>query len=425
VEIILGNNGYQVVNLGIKVPPADLIQAAREHAPDIIGLSGLLVKSAQQMVVTAEDFRSAGLRVPMLVGGAALTEKFTYTRIQPAYGATVAYARDAMGGLDLANQLMEPGARPGLEKRLASRREELTADGSGVAAAAPPATGRRVRRDVPRPTPPDLKLHVLSEFDLDRVFPYVNPAMLYNRHLGLRGKLDRLLAEGNRKAEELHRQVLALQEEAVARKLLRPRAVYKFFQAGSEGDDLVLLNPDRREAARFHFLRQGGGDGLCLADFVAPLGSEPPDTIALFVTTCGGGIRELAEDLKRKGEYLKSHALQALALESAEAFAELLHHRIREMWGIKDPDGMTMEERWQARYQGIRVSFGYPACPRLEDQELLFRLLEPEKHIGVSLTEEHMMEPEASVSALAFHHPDARYFVVREEPVTVASEPGP
>jgi 5-methyltetrahydrofolate--homocysteine methyltransferase len=361
----------------------------------------------------------------VLVGGAALTEKFTCTRIQPAYGATVAYARDAMGGLDLANQLMDPAGRPVLEKRLASRREELTVDGGRPAAVVPAATGRVVRNDVPRPAPPDLKLHVLSEFDLDRIFPYVNPAMLYNRHLGLRGKLDRLLAEGDRKAEELHRHVLALQEEAVAKKLLRPKAVYKFFQAGSDGDDLVLFNPDRREAARFHFLRQKGGDGLCLADFVAPQGAEPPDTVALFVTTCGGGVRELAEDLKRKGEYLRSHALQALALESAEAFAELLHHRIREMWGIRDPDTLTMEERWQARYQGIRVSFGYPACPRLEDQDLLFRLLEPDKHIGVSLTEEHMMEPEASVSALVFHHPDARYFAVREEPVRVASEAGP
>ena len=424
VEIILGNNGYQVVNLGIKVPPADLIKAAREHQPDLIGLSGLLVKSAQQMVVTAEDFRTAGLRVPLLVGGAALTEKFTYTRIQPAYGATVAYARDAMGGLALANQLRDPAARPALEARLAARREELSGDAGRPAPVAPAATGRAIRRDVPRPVPPDLKLHVLSSFDLDRIFPYINPAMLYNRHLGLRGKLDRLLAEGNRKAEELHKHVLALQDEVIARKLLRPKAVYKFFMAGGEGNDLVLLNPDRREAARFHFLRQKGGDGLCLSDFVAPLDAEPPDTVCLFVTTCGDGVRELAEELKQKGEYLRSHALQALALESAEAFAELVHHRIREMWGIKDPERMTMEERWQARYQGIRVSFGYPACPRLEDQELLFRLLEPDKHIGVSLTEEYMMEPEASVSALVFHHPDARYFAVREEAVTVGSETG-
>jgi 5-methyltetrahydrofolate--homocysteine methyltransferase len=425
VEIILGNNGYEVVNLGIKVAPEELIKAALKHAPDMIGLSGLLVKSAQQMVVTAEDFKAADLKVPVLVGGAALTEKFTYTRIQPAYGRTVAYARDAMGGLDLANQMMDGAARAALEKRLESRRAELTTD-TGHAPSAPAApTGRTVRKDVPRPAPPDLKLHVLSEFDPDLLFPYVNPAMLYNRHLGLRGKLDRLLAEGDRKAEELHRHVLALQEEAVAKKLLRPKAVYKFFQAGSEGDDLVLLNPDRREAARFHFLRQKGGDSLCLSDFTAPLGVEPPDTVCLFVTSCGGGIRELAEDLKQKGEYLKSHALQALALESAEAFAELLHQRIREMWGIKDPEAMTMEERWQARYQGIRVSFGYPACPRLEDQDVLFRLLEPGKHIGVALTEEHMMEPEASVSALVFHHPDARYFAVREEPVGVGSETAP
>jgi 5-methyltetrahydrofolate--homocysteine methyltransferase len=415
VEIILGNNGYQIVNLGIKVPPQDLIQAARDQHPDLIGLSGLLVKSAQQMVVTAEDLKNAGIEIPVLVGGAALTERFTHTRIQPAYGATVAYARDAMGGLDIANQLMDPEARPRLEARLRERRVELSAEPRRVAAApVVNVSGRSVRHDVARPAPPDLKLHVLPVFELDPIFAYINPAMLYNRHLGLRGKLDRLLAAGDRKAEELQRQVLALQDEVVSKKLLRPRAVYKFFNAAGDGNDLVLANPDRREAARFHFLRQPGPQGLCLADFVASADAEPPDTVCLFVTTCGDGVRALADELKDKGEYLKSHALQALALESAEAFAELLHHRIREMWGIRDAETLTMEERWQARYQGIRVSFGYPACPRLEDQEILFRLLEPDKHIGVSLTEEYMMEPEASVSALVFHHPDARYFAVGE-----------
>jgi 5-methyltetrahydrofolate--homocysteine methyltransferase len=415
VEIILSNNGYEVVNLGIKVPPEDLIRAARQHQPDAIGLSGLLVKSAQQMVVTADDFHTAGLQVPLLVGGAALTEKFTYTKIQPAYGSTVVYARDAMTGLDIANQLLDASARPALEAKVAARAAELSGQ-RPAPVAGPPATarGRRVRRDVPIPTPPDLKLHVLSSFDLDRIFPYINPAMLYNRHLGLRGRLERLLAERDARAEELHRQVRALQDEAVARRLLRPKALYKFFLAGSEGDDLVLSNPDGREAARFRFLRQKTGEGLCLSDFTAPLASGARDTVAMFVTTCGEGVREQAEELKVRGEYLKTHALQALALESAEAFAELLHQRIREMWGIADPPALTMEERWQARYQGIRVSFGYPACPRLEDQQVLFRLLEPEKHVGVSLTEDFMMDPEASVSALVFHHPDARYFAVRE-----------
>jgi 5-methyltetrahydrofolate--homocysteine methyltransferase len=414
VQIILENNGFEVVDLGIKVPPEDLIREAQEKHPDIIGLSGLLVKSAQQMVVTAEDLHAAGIAVPVLVGGAALTERFTATRIQPAYGALVAYARDAMDGLDLANQLSDAKLRPRLEERLAARREEIAAmkiapPASESASAAPPAA---VRRDVAIPMPPDLKLHVLPTFDLDEIFRYVNPAMLYNRHLGLKGKLERLLAQKDEKAEALHAQVSALQDEVVSKGLLKPKAVYRFFLAASEGDDLVLTGAGGSEQARFRFLRQLGGEGLCLSDFTAPAASGSRDSVCLFVTTCGEGVRELAEEWKAKGEYLRCHALQALALECAEAFAEVLHRRIREMWGIRDPDGMTMEQVWQARYQGIRVSFGYPACPRLEDQEILFRLLQPEAHIGVSLTSEMMMEPEASVSALVFHHPEARYFSV-------------
>ena len=139
-----------------------------------------------------------------------------------------------------------------------------------------------------------------------------------------------------------------------------------------------------------------------------------PASFHSSATTIGPGVRALADEWKNAGEYLRSHILQILALEGAEAFAELLHEKIRAMWGIGDAPGTTIEDLFKVRYRGIRVSFGYPACPRLEDQDLLFRLLEPEKHIGVALTEEHMMEPEASVSALVFHHPDARYFAVRE-----------
>jgi 5-methyltetrahydrofolate--homocysteine methyltransferase len=415
VQIILDNNGFEVVDLGIKVPPEELIRAAQEKRPDIIGLSGLLVKSAQQMVVTAEDLHAAGVTVPVLVGGAALTERFTGTRIQPAYRGVVAYARDAMDGLDLAKQLLDPEQRPRLEERLAARREELAATKLAMASAerVPAALPAAIRRDVPIPAPPDLKLHVLPTFDLDRLFRFVNPAMLYNRHLGLKGKLDRLLAQKDAKAEALHAQVRALQDEVVRKGLLKPKAVYKFFLAASEGDDLVLSGPDGAEQARFRFLRQEGGERLCISDFTAPAGSESHDSVCLFVTTCGEGIRELAEEWKAKGDYLRCHTLQALALECAEAFAEVVHQKIREMWGIRDPEGVTMEEIWQARYQGIRFSFGYPACPRLEDQAILFRLLDPEMHIGVSLTSEMMMEPEASVSALAFHHPEARYFSVR------------
>ncbi|MBI1852335.1 MAG: methionine synthase [Planctomycetes bacterium] len=414
VEIILGNNGYRVVNLGIKVPPADLIEASAKHKPDLIGLSGLLVKSAQQMVVTAEDLRAAGVAVPMLVGGAALSEKFTCGKITPAYGATVAYAKDAMSGLDLANRLMDPAARPALEAHLAKRREQLVVDVKPKPEL-PPPTRTAIHHDAPPPAPPDFLPHEVRDFDLDTLFAYVNPTMLYGHHLGLRGRLEGLLARGDAKAEELHRAVTALQDEVVAKKLLHPRALYRFFRAASDGDALLVLSPDgKRVLETIAFPRQRTGEGLCLADFVAPRTAAVADNVCFFVTTAGEGVRKIANLWKDRGDYLRSHALQALALETAEAFAEVLHQKIREMWGIPDPPTMTHAERWKAKYRGVRVSFGYPACPRLDDQAILWRLLEPGR-IGVELTDGFMMEPEASVSALVLHHPQAKYFSVGEE----------
>jgi 5-methyltetrahydrofolate--homocysteine methyltransferase len=417
VEIILSNNGFRVVNLGIKVPPADLIAAHAQHRPDLIGLSGLLVKSAQQMVVTAEEFRAAGVTAPLLVGGAALTERFTCSKIGPAYGSTVAYAKDAMTGLDIAQKLVDPASRDAFVAALGDRAAAIAARPAAPPPAPKPLAAARgaIRHEAPPPAPPDLKPHEVLDADLDVLFEHVNPTMLYGHHLGLKGRLEGLLARGDRKAEDLVKAVRSLQDEAVRKKLLRPKAVYRFFRAASEGDDLLVLSPDGASVLeRIAFPRQASGEGLCVADFVAPRGSGAMDNVALFVTTAGEGVRELAETWKEKGDYLRSHALQALALETAEAFAEWLHMKIREMWGFPDPPDMTHLDRWKARYRGIRVSFGYPACPNLEDQAILWRLLRPDERIGVRLTEGFMMEPEASVSALAFHHPQAKYFSVEE-----------
>jgi 5-methyltetrahydrofolate--homocysteine methyltransferase len=412
VEIILGNNGFRVINLGIKVPPEDLIAAYRQHRPDLIGLSGLLVKSAQQMVVTAEDFRNAGVHCPVLVGGAALSAKFTAAKIAPAYGSLVCYANDAMQGLDLANKLVDEDTREAIAARVQTDQARLREAPAKVVPAAAPAAVPRIRHDAPIPTPPDLKRHVVDRIPLEDVFPYVNPAMLYGKHLGLRGNLETLLAHGDEKAKRLREQVAQVENEVLARGLLRPRAVYRFFAAQSEGDGILLYGPGDRVVETFTFPRQSTGDGLSLADFVAPKAGGVMDYVALFAVTCSEGVRELAERWKAEGRFLDSHIVQALAIESAEAFAELFHQRLREMWGFPDPPGMTMQERFKARYRGVRVSFGYPACPRLEDQEKLFRLLDVEAAIGVRLTEGYMMDPEASVSALVFHHPEARYFVI-------------
>ncbi|HYB52506.1 MAG TPA: vitamin B12 dependent-methionine synthase activation domain-containing protein, partial [Thermoanaerobaculia bacterium] len=187
------------------------------------------------------------------------------------------------------------------------------------------------------------------------------------------------------------------------------RAMYRYFEAWSEGNEIHVLDGPR-EAAVFHFPRQVAGERLCLSDFVAPRGDRP-DTIAMLITTAGEGVRARAEELKEKGEYLLCHCLQALAVETAEAVAEWLHQKLRACWGIADPASLTMTDVFQSRYQGKRYSFGYPACPELSDQAKLFALLDGRK-IGVELTEGFMMDPEASVSAIAMHHAQARYFAV-------------
>ena len=417
VDIVLSNNGYQVVNLGIKVPPQDLIAAVQQHAPDAIGLSGLLVKSAQMMVETARDLTDAGVDAPILVGGAALSNRFTRLRIAPEYEGVVAYARDAMDGLSLANTIMDGERREELALRLREESETLAREQKPRAVeAAPAAAGRAasVRADVDIPTPPDLKAHVLTDYDLDEMFPFINPQMLYVRHLGFRGRFAEALERGDEKALRLRRQVREVEEAMLAAPSISARAVFKWFPAQSDGRQLLIYAPDGTTVIeRFLFGRQREGDGLCLADYAAPVESGRMDYVAMFVTTVGS-VRAMADRWRDEGEYLKSHALHALAIESAEGFAELVHQRIRTAWGFGDPPETTKEMLFKARYRGKRYSFGYPACPRLEDQERLFSLLEAEERTGVALTEGHMMDPESSVSALVFHHPDAKYFNLSE-----------
>ena len=416
VEIILANNGFEVVNLGIKVSPDQLIQAVRDVQPDMIGLSGLLVKSAHQMVTTAEDLRRVGVSLPLLVGGAALTKKFTFTRIQPSYEGIVAYAKDAMEGLDIANRLCSSEQRAGLLEDLEAARVEMEARStvaSNPTVSTAPVKDKTISHDVPVHIPPDLERHVLRQYPLSLIRPYVNLQMLLGKHLGLRGNVEKLLQEGNEKAVSLLQMVEELTEMVERDGGIQAHAAYRFFPAQADGDTVVVYDPadSRTVLERFHFPRQVNPPHLCLADFLRPIASGEMDYIALFTVTTGRGIRDLAERWKASGEYVKSHAIQAIAIEYAEGFAERLHHMLRDVWGIPDPPNMTMRERWIARYQGIRVSFGYPACPNIEDQEKLFRLLQPED-IGVQLTDGFMMDPEASVSAVVFAHPQARYFNV-------------
>lgn len=417
VDIILSNNGFEIVNLGIKVPPQILIAAYKEEKPDYIGLSGLLVKSAQQMVVTAQDLHAAGVNVPILVGGAALSNRFTATKIAPEYGGAVLYAKDAMYGLDLSNQLSQPEQREQLLAHVRAEQHDLQ---QHIGETSRPTTAvekeatvqvSSIRRDVPLPTVSDCHRYIFRDLSLEYLWPYLNQQMLYGKHMGLHGNVQKLFAEGDSKAIEIKERVDAVFREILADQSVQADCVYRYFPAQADGDTIVLYDPDDMSVVleRFSFPRQPGGKHLCLADYVRPVQSGEMDSVAMFVVTCGIGVRDLAETYKAAGEYVRSHAIQAIAVELAEAYAEKMHQDLRAWWGFPDPPEMTMRDRFQAKYRGLRVSFGYPACPDLEDQSKLFALLRPEE-IGVQLTDGFMMDPEASVSALVFHHPEAVYF---------------
>jgi 5-methyltetrahydrofolate--homocysteine methyltransferase len=378
----------------------------------------LLVKSAQQMVATGSDFRDHGLNVPLLVGGAALSEKFTRLKIAPAYGAPTFYAKDAMTGLRLMNEIMDPATRQAVLE--AHTHLEPGAGFEGPERGTAPASEARspkVRTDIVIPPAPYLDRRVRDVPQLAELWSYINPHMLYGRHMGFKGNFEKLLAERDPKALELFHLVEDVKQWAAG--FMKVRAIWQFFEAERDGNAVHVFAPGSDVPLHtWRFTRQAKSDGLCLSDYVLDPEPAQRDHIALFVCTAGEGIRDRSEQAKRAGEYVKAHALQALAIETAEGCAEWLHRRIREDWGFPDPPSMTMQERFTSRYRGKRYSFGYPACPNLEDQQGIWKLLHPEE-IGVQLTDGFMMDPEASVSALVFHHPDCAYFSAAEEPAAV------
>ncbi|NLM21660.1 MAG: methionine synthase [Peptococcaceae bacterium] len=411
VDIILSNNGYQVINLGVKVSSEQLIEACRLEKPDVIGLSGLLVKSVQQMLITAQDLRDAGFDIPLILGGAALSRKFTEEKIAPEYRGPVIYARDAMEGLTLLNNLLasrspDENLQAGdklLKKAVAaelkepSNKREISLDSK---------TGKKEDQENVSPDHlnPSHERKLLRDYALAKLIPYLNFNKIYRKYLGVKANNQ------STKVEEYKQFVTEFLEEIQDKKIITACGVYSFLPAYSEGESIYILDPtsldpasksqhssgQRRVLEEFTFPRQKKREGLCLADFIRPLGQEKPDILALFALSTGIGVREKADQYKENGEYLKSIFLQALALELAEAFAEHLHAEIRKIWRIP-PD------------QGIRVSPGYPIFPAIEDQTKIFRLLKPQE-VGITLTEGMMMDPEASVSGIIIGSPQARIF---------------
>src|SRR6204780_5242070 len=306
VEIILKNNGYDVINLGIKVPPEELIRAHREHQPDAIGLSGLLVKSAQQMVITASDLREAGITVPLLVGGAALSDKFTRLKISPQYTQAVCYAKDAMTGLRLMNELRDPVRRDNvLLQPTHVGTAVLEEPAAGPLAPAGEERSPHIRVDLPIPRVAYSERKVRDVPDLHEVWSYINPFMLFGRHLGFRGNFEKALAEHDARAIELHQNMEEVKQRAA--EFMKIGAVWQFFEAERRGNSIALFAPGEPVPTHtFYFQRQRLGDKLCLSDYLLPPQNGARDHVALFVVTAGAGIREKTGKAQAAGRYFFS-----------------------------------------------------------------------------------------------------------------------
>lgn len=411
VDIILTNNGYDVVNLGIKVPVADMIEAATAHDADAIGMSGLLVKSTVIMRDNLEAINDAGLadRFPVILGGAALTRAYVEQTLTEVYDGEVRYARDAFEGLRLMDSVMavkrgEPGASlPALRGRRVSPVTTSVTE--------PVVEGRSdVATDVPLPTPPFWGTRVVKGIALADYASWLDERALFLGQWGLkptRGDgpgYDELVESDGR--PRLRMWLDRVQAEG----MLQAGVVYGYFPAVAEGNSVLILDPETgEERERFTFPRQRRDRRLCLSDYVRPRSSGEVDAVAFHVVTMGSRVSDVAAGMFERHEYRDYMELHGLSVQLTEALAEMWHARIRQEWGIAGADAADLAGLLKQDYQGERFSFGYPACPDLEDQEILCRLMSPER-IGVTLSEEFQLHPEQSTSAIIFHHPEAHYF---------------
>ena len=421
VDIILTNNGYRVVNLGIKQPVAEIIRAAREHKADAIGMSGLLVKSTVIMRENLEEMTAAGLDLPVLLGGAALTRKYVEEDCLQAYGAgRVAYARDAFDGLDLMAKVAAGGfdghvaARAAAPKSGNTKRLGQPADSARRPVDWDEVSLRRaeLHRDLPVPTPPFWGAKLIERVPLQNLAPFLNETMLYQFHWGYR-KQGRSLDEFKAwAAKELRPIAHAMLKRCEQEGILEAKAAYGYWPAASDGDSLVVFTADgSAEAARFAFPRQAKEGGLSIADFFRPNTDPVRDVVGLQVVTMGARASEVARQWFAADKYQDYLYLHGLSVEMTEALAEYVHKRIRSELGFAAEDAAEMDRLLKQSYRGSRYSFGYPACPRLEDQAPLLALLGADR-LGVSLSESFELDPEQSTSAIVTLHPQAKYFSV-------------
>jgi 5-methyltetrahydrofolate--homocysteine methyltransferase len=423
VDIILTNNGYRVVNLGIKVKLADMVEAAQTHHAHAIGMSGLLVKSTVIMRENLEEMSRQGLEIPVLLGGAALTRNYVEEDCVAAYASgRVAYARDAFDGLHLMDKVTGNGFDDYLSalqaKRSGKAKNTRRSIGRADERAWQPidikqvqARRRRLNENVPAIEPPFWGARVL-EAPAKAVVPFLNERSLYQFQWGFRkqGKsLDDFLGWAKQELRPVMKRMLALCE---ADDILHPQAIYGFWKAAGQGNDLILFEQDgSTEVARFSLPRQPREDGDCIADFFRDIDDAQRDVLGLQVVTVGQKASDTARLWFEDNRYQDYLYLHGLSVEMAEAMAEYVHKRIRAELGFAAEDDRDMEKMLAQGYRGSRYSFGYPACPKIEDQAVLLELLGADR-IGVSLSDESQLHPEQSTSAIVVLNPHAKYFSV-------------
>jgi 5-methyltetrahydrofolate--homocysteine methyltransferase len=427
VGVVLGCNDYEVIDLGVMVPCEKILSAAKEQGADMIGLSGLITPSLDEMAHVAREMQREGFTVPLLIGGATTSPKHTAVKIAPAYAAPVVHVKDAsrcVGVVDRLNREETRGAfdRENRQAQEADRRS-FQARKARKLVTYEEARRRRFATDwetAPIAVPEFLGVRVLNDFPLAEIVPYIDWSPFFATW-ELKGKYPAILEDPHvgPVARETFERAQALLAEIVAHRQLKADAVYGFFAANASGDDVVAYTDESRttEAARFPMLRQqwerpGQNDYRSLADYVAPIEAGRRDYIGAFAVSAGRGMEALVQRFEADHDDFGSIMAKALADRLAEAFAELLHQRVRREWGYGREERLSAEDLIAEKYRGIRPAAGYPSCPDHTEKATLWRLLDVERAAGIRLTETYAMHPAASVSGLYFSHPQARYFAV-------------
>ncbi len=425
VGVVLGCNNYEVIDLGVMVPCERILEVAKKEKVDVIGLSGLITPSLDEMQHVAREMERQGFKLPLLIGGATTSRAHTAVKISPNYTEPVVHVLDASRAVPVVSSLISNELKPAFVQQLRVDYDKLRATHAGPQAKLISVEEARVRAprfdwnktDIPQPE--FLGARTLDDFPLHELVPFIDWSPFFHTW-ELRGRYPSILQheKHGEEARKLFADAQELLQKMVSGKLIRARAVYGFFPANAIGDDVELYRDQTRQAVqtKFHFLRQqmekSDAPNWCLADFIAPKSTHLPDHIGAFAVTSGIGLDDLVKKFKAEHDDYNAIMAEALADRLAEAFAEYLHKRAREEWGFGVNENFRTEELIDEKYRGIRPAAGYPACPDHTEKGTLWQLLDVERRIGIKLTESFAMWPGSSVSGLYFAHPESKYFAV-------------